>query len=73
MDTNRYPEYDFIMDQNVTVGVSMRSRFNEASLRDIFIDVELLSQTDFLVCTLSSNVSRTLKLKCKMTCLCRVA
>ena len=60
MDSNRYPEYDFIMDQNVTVGVSMRSRFNEASLRDIFIDVELLSQTDFLVCTLSSNVRPTL-------------
>ena len=62
----RYPEYDFVMDQNVTVGASLLSnRYSEESLRGVIIDIELLSQTDFLVCTLSSNVSRTLKLKCK--------
>ena len=56
---HRYPQYDFIaQDQNVSISASPSKRYSEESLRGVVIDVELLSQTDFLVCTFTSNVSR---------------
>ena len=57
---HRYPDYDFITDRIVAVNASVSKRYSEESLRGVVIDIELLSQTDFLVCTLSSNVSRQL-------------
>ena len=58
---HRYPEYDFIaQDQNVSMtAANITSRYSEESMRGVVIDIELLSQTNFLVCTLSSNVSHT--------------
>lgn len=54
----KYPGYVFISDYNTTQAASLQTRFTKASLVGIVTDVHLLSQTDYLVCTFSSNVCR---------------
>ena len=51
-----YPNYTFVTDNDVSKIANGRSRYTDASLRGIILDIYLLSRCDYLVCTLSSNV-----------------
>jgi hypothetical protein len=55
--TELYPHYKFSSDNKVsqTAG-QMRSRYSEAGLYGVVLDVILLSECDYIVCTLSSQV-----------------
>ncbi|KAH3883862.1 alpha-(1,6)-fucosyltransferase-like [Dreissena polymorpha] len=53
-----YPNYTFVTDNDVSKIANGRSRYTDASLRGIILDIYLLSRCDYLVCTLSSNVCR---------------
>ena len=52
----RYPEYEFLSDNEVSKSAGLSSRYSDLSLRGVVTDIQLLSQTDFLVCTFSSQV-----------------
>ena len=55
---DNYPNYKFIGNQRASVLASkLKTRYNTNSLMDLLIDIYLLSETDYLVCTMSSNVS----------------
>lgn len=54
----KYPEVEFLGDQEVAKSAAVASRYSDSSLRGVIQDVHMLSQTDFLVCTFSSQVCR---------------
>jgi len=54
----RYPEYDIIGDTNVAKTAGMSTRYSDNSLNGILLDIHLLSLSDHLVCTFSSQVCR---------------
>jgi len=54
----KYPDYLFISDNDVSKSARLSSRYSDESLRGVISDIELLSDTDFLVCTFSSQVCR---------------
>lgn len=56
--SSRFPKYLFVSDKAFaqSAGWSMASRFSEDALRHVILDSHLLSLTNFLVCTFSSNV-----------------
>ena len=47
---HRYPTYEFISNENY-------NRNSESGLKQIVSNVKILSKCDYVVCTLSSNVS----------------
>ena len=53
----RYPNYKFISDNAVskTAG-ELKSRYSEMGLFGVVLDVLMLSECDYIVCTLSSQV-----------------
>ncbi|CAL8076608.1 unnamed protein product [Calicophoron daubneyi] len=53
-----YPHYVFYGDRNRAVSASVNRRSTSDSIRDVVLDVLLLSRTNYLVCTLSSNICR---------------
>lgn len=53
----RYPNYEFISDNSISWSAGLHNRYTENSLRGVILDIHFLSQTDFLVCTFSSQVS----------------
>lgn len=55
--TFRYPDYEFISDNSISWSAGLHNRYTENSLRGVILDIHFLSQTDFLVCTFSSQVS----------------
>ncbi|KAK1796215.1 hypothetical protein P4O66_009286 [Electrophorus voltai] len=54
----RYPDYEFISDNSIAWSAGLHNRYTENSLRGVILDIHFLSQTDFLVCTFSSQVCR---------------
>ncbi|XP_053301872.1 alpha-(1,6)-fucosyltransferase [Pleuronectes platessa] len=54
----KYPEYEFISDNSISWSAGLHNRYTENSLRGVILDIHFLSQTDFLVCTFSSQVCR---------------
>uniref|UniRef100_A0A3Q2CB70 Fucosyltransferase 8b (alpha (1,6) fucosyltransferase) n=1 Tax=Cyprinodon variegatus TaxID=28743 RepID=A0A3Q2CB70_CYPVA len=54
----RYPDYEFISDNSISWSAGLHNRYTENSLRGVILDIHFLSQTDFLVCTFSSQVCR---------------
>jgi len=46
-----YPEYEFITDENY-------QRHSDSGLEQIVSDIEILSQSDYVICTASSNICR---------------
>jgi glycoprotein 6-alpha-L-fucosyltransferase len=54
----KYPEIAFIGDQNVAKSAAVSSRYTDSSLRGVIQDIHMLSISDFLVCTFSSQVCR---------------
>lgn len=53
-----YPHYEVIGDPDVARSADVKSRDSNTSIHGIILDFHLLSQTDYLVCTFSSNVCR---------------
>lgn len=53
---SRYPDYEFISDNSISWSAGLHNRYTENSLRGVILDIHFLSQTDFLVCTFSSQV-----------------
>ncbi|XP_070296970.1 alpha-(1,6)-fucosyltransferase-like, partial [Salvelinus sp. IW2-2015] len=54
----RYPDYEFISDNSISWSAGLHNRYTENSLRGVILDIHFLSQTNFLVCTFSSQVCR---------------
>ncbi|XP_045204002.2 alpha-(1,6)-fucosyltransferase-like [Mercenaria mercenaria] len=55
----RYPNYTFVSNvQSATLAKRLSTRYSESSFFGLFLDVHMLSMSDFFVCTLSSNTGR---------------
>ena len=55
---DKYPEYEVLGDKSRSHSASLKNRYSINSLLDLISDIHLLSLSDFIVCTLSSNVCR---------------
>ncbi|KAK3595505.1 hypothetical protein CHS0354_021604 [Potamilus streckersoni] len=53
-----YPNYEFISDNEISKSAGLNSRYSDASLRGVIIDIHFLSLCNYLVCTFSSQVCR---------------
>ena len=53
-----YPEYYVIGDADVAKTAAVSTRYSDSSLSGIVLDIHLLSLSDYLVCTFSSQVCR---------------
>ena len=54
----KFPSYEFLGDQSVAKSAAVSSRYNLNSLRGVISDIHMLSLSDFVVCTFSSQVCR---------------
>jgi len=54
----KYPDIEFLGDQNVAKSAAVSSRYSDSSLRGVIQDIHMLSISDYLVCTFSSQVCR---------------
>uniref|UniRef100_A0A8C4QCX5 Alpha-(1,6)-fucosyltransferase n=1 Tax=Eptatretus burgeri TaxID=7764 RepID=A0A8C4QCX5_EPTBU len=54
----RYPKYRFISDNGISRSAGLQQRYSESSLLGVILDIHFLAQSDFLVCTFSSQVCR---------------
>jgi len=54
----KYPDIEFLGDQNVAKSAAVSSRYTDSSLRGVIQDIHMLSISDYLVCTFSSQVCR---------------
>lgn len=54
----KYPDYEFLGDQKASKTAAVSTRYSSNSLKGIITDIHMLSRTDFLVCTFSSQVCR---------------
>lgn len=54
----KFPQYVFIGDQKVSKSAAVSTRYSSNSLKGIITDIHMLSRTDYLVCTFSSQVCR---------------
>ena len=54
----KYPEYTFLGDASTARSAATDSRYNFNSLQKLFTDVYMLSLSEFIVCTFSSNLCR---------------
>lgn len=55
---SKYPKYEIIGDPNVARMAALSTRYTDSSLYGIILDIYLLSRSDYLVCTFSSQVCR---------------
>ncbi|TRY62878.1 hypothetical protein TCAL_10341 [Tigriopus californicus] len=53
-----YPDFTFHGNPDIAKSAAVSSRYNKDSLKGIIIDIHLLAQADYLVCTFSSQVCR---------------
>lgn len=54
----KYPQYEVIGDPEIAKVAAVSTRYTDSSLNGIMLDIDLLSKSDFLVCTFSSQVCR---------------
>lgn len=54
----KYPNYDVIGDPDIARTAAVSTRYTDSSLNGIILDIHLLSLSDYLVCTFSSQVCR---------------
>ncbi len=54
----KFPDYVFLGDPGISKSAALSSRYNSNSLKGIITDIHMLSLTDYIVCTFSSQVSR---------------
>uniref|UniRef100_A0A224XLR6 Alpha-(1,6)-fucosyltransferase n=1 Tax=Panstrongylus lignarius TaxID=156445 RepID=A0A224XLR6_9HEMI len=55
---SRYPDYVVLGDSKIAKSAALSTRYSGNSLNGIIMDIYFLSQTDYLVCTFSSQVCR---------------
>lgn len=55
---SKYPHYDVVGDPDVAKIAAVSTRYTDSSLNGIILDIHLLSLSDYLVCTFSSQVCR---------------
>lgn len=53
----KYPNYEILGDPTIAKTAAVSSRYSDTSLKGIVLDIHLLSMSDYLVCTFSSQVS----------------
>nr|CAH7753493.1 unnamed protein product [Callosobruchus chinensis] len=54
----KYPHYEIIGDPSISKTASVSTRYSDSSLFGIILDIHMLSMSDYLVCTFSSQVCR---------------
>lgn len=54
----KYPQYEIIGDAEVARMAAVSTRYTDTALNGIILDIHLLSLSDHLVCTFSSQVCR---------------
>ena len=54
----KYPDFTFLGDSNAAQIAAESTRYTSSSLRGILSDIHLLSKSDYIVCTFSSQVCR---------------
>ncbi|XP_030760021.1 alpha-(1,6)-fucosyltransferase [Sitophilus oryzae] len=54
----KYPDYEIICDPQISKTAGVSTRYSDTSLFGIILDIYMLSMSDFLVCTFSSQVCR---------------
>lgn len=54
----KYTDYDVIGDPDIAKIAAVSTRYTDSSLNGIILDIHLLSLSDYLVCTFSSQVCR---------------
>lgn len=54
---DKYPHYEILGDPSISKTAAVSSRYTDTSLNGIIIDIHMLSMSDFVVCTFSSQVS----------------
>ena len=54
----KYPEYTFLGDEARAQSAKISSRYNKNSLLGLISDIHMLSLSDYIVCTFSSQVCR---------------
>lgn len=54
----KYPNYEIIGDPSISKTASVSTRYSDSSLFGIIYDIHMLSMSDYLVCTFSSQVCR---------------
>lgn len=54
----KYPQYEVIGDAEVARLAAVSTRYTDNALNGIILDIYLLAQSDYLVCTFSSQVCR---------------
>ncbi|XP_065183891.1 alpha-(1,6)-fucosyltransferase-like [Sycon ciliatum] len=55
---SEFPAYEFLNDKSSSLNAGVGSRYSDAGLKGVVFDIEVLSRTDFLSCTFSSQVCR---------------
>ncbi|XP_055612862.1 alpha-(1,6)-fucosyltransferase [Uranotaenia lowii] len=55
---SKYPHYEVVGDPEVAKVAAVSTRYTDSSLNGIILDIHLLSLSDYLVCTFSSQVCR---------------
>ncbi|XP_053381464.1 alpha-(1,6)-fucosyltransferase-like [Mercenaria mercenaria] len=59
MARESYPNYTFVNNVNASeLAKKWSTRFSESSLYGLLLDIQMLSMSDFVVCTMSSNIGR---------------
>lgn len=54
----KYPHYEILGDPSVAKTAAVSTRYSDSSLNGIILDIHILSMSDYLVCTFSSQVCR---------------
>uniref|UniRef100_A0A646QIG9 Alpha-(1,6)-fucosyltransferase n=1 Tax=Hemiscolopendra marginata TaxID=943146 RepID=A0A646QIG9_9MYRI len=54
----KFPTFTFVGDPSIAKSASVATRYSDASLKGIILDIHFLSSCDYLVCTFSSQVCR---------------
>ena len=53
---NKYPQYEVIGDPSISKTAGISTRYSDSSLFGIINDIHMLSMSDYVVCTFSSQV-----------------
>lgn len=53
----KFPSYEILGDPTISKTAAVSTRYSDLSLNGIILDIHMLSMSDYLVCTFSSQVS----------------
>ncbi len=52
----RYPQYKFVSNRDIASSAGLKTRYTTDSLYGVIFDVMTLAESDYVVCTFSSQV-----------------